>query len=454
MNQDPMMQIFLEECMDLVAQYETYLSMAQEREGYDAELINEIFRITHTLKADATMMLFECIAVPAREFERLLHFYRNENGCQVRFSEFTELLSELIRYVGRQIDKIMNNEARESDGNELIERIRDYRHELKQKLFPELMEEAASTEEEAVRYYIASSSEGNVSEIVEDSRQILVYDDVEEAGSEDETQKKRRASVSHGEIEELYRVVERLNNLEHRILQRFQGRIEETADLLMDLHHATGALWDWISHIWTTPIGYISVKLHRIVEEMNRTLGKHVQLHIEGESVYIERSWQERISTAMIHLVRNAVDHGIESEEQRQHAGKDKYGNIYICYSRLEPEDLFEIRVSDDGYGMDISRILARARESGLVDKDSKPTEQELMKFIFYPGFSTSDGSSDYSGRGVGMDAVRYCIREIGGTISVISKQGEGTEFVIRIPYQDAAVEEGELEDEGIDSRR
>ncbi len=175
-----------------------------------------------------------------------------------------------------------------------------------------------------------------------------------------------------------------------------------------------------------------AARLRHIVRQTARELGKNAQLEITGGNVEVDRNVLERMIAPFEHMVRNALDHGIESEKTRKRLGKPKIGKITID-TRNQGNEII-MRFSDDGAGLDIAEIRDKAIERGLMPVDAALSEEETMQFILVSGFSTADHVTHISGRGVGMDVVHNEVRQLGGTMSVDTEKGAGTTFVIRLP--------------------
>jgi two-component system chemotaxis sensor kinase CheA len=167
------------------------------------------------------------------------------------------------------------------------------------------------------------------------------------------------------------------------------------------------------------------------VRDLAGRLGKQVTLKTFGESTELDKGLIEKISDPMVHLVRNAIDHGLETTEDRIKAGKDPVGTITLAASHQGGNIIIE--VSDDGKGLNRDRILAKAREKGIPVADN-PTDADVWNLIFAPGFSTADAVTDLSGRGVGMDVVRRNIQSLGGETVLESVTGKGTKVTIKLP--------------------
>jgi len=184
----------------------------------------------------------------------------------------------------------------------------------------------------------------------------------------------------------------------------------------------------------TTPLKRIVEPLPRMAREIAQRLGKRVEVAIHNADIELDRSILDRLSDPLVHLFRNAVDHGIEPPEVRSAAGKPQVGRIVVDARR--EKDLIHITVSDDGRGIDLEALRTRAVEAGIVLSDlaeDLPPE-EVAAFVFHPGLSTAAVVSDISGRGVGMDAVRATIESLGGHIELATEQGRGTTTTLVVP--------------------
>lgn len=180
------------------------------------------------------------------------------------------------------------------------------------------------------------------------------------------------------------------------------------------------------------PIGSVFSRVPRILRELAASTGKQVRLVVSGESTELDRAVIERLGEPLTHLIRNAVDHGIESPETRLAAGKPAEGVVTLSAEHRAGRIL--IRISDDGQGINRRRVLAKAIEKGLVAADAQISSEDIDQLIFEAGFSTATIVSNVSGRGVGMDVVRQNVKELGGRITIESEQGRGTTFVLTLP--------------------
>lgn len=206
------------------------------------------------------------------------------------------------------------------------------------------------------------------------------------------------------------------------------------------LHKITAELQDLVMSIRMVPLTATFHKMQRIVRDMSRKLGKEIQLNLAGEETEVDKNIIEHLSDPLMHLIRNSIDHGIGSPEERVAKGKQKAG-IVTLEAKNAGGDVFII-VRDDGKGLDRNKILRRAKENGLLNKpENEMSDKEIFNLIFLPGFSTKDSISEYSGRGVGMDVVTKNIEAVGGSVSVDSTEDAGTTVTIKIPLTLAIID-------------
>ncbi len=201
-----------------------------------------------------------------------------------------------------------------------------------------------------------------------------------------------------------------------------------------ELTRASQAVQDMVMRVRMVPIDTAFARLPRLVRDLSNQLGKRVDLQIEGRDTELDRTAVDALVEPLMHLVRNAIDHGIESPSRRVELGKPELGRLLIS-ARHEGGEVV-IGISDDGAGVDYRAVIARAVERGLLPAENaeRVDPEQAIEFIFMPGFSTAQSVSDVSGRGVGMDAVRAAVRGFGGDVRVRSAPGEGTITELRMP--------------------
>lgn len=187
------------------------------------------------------------------------------------------------------------------------------------------------------------------------------------------------------------------------------------------------------------PIGTVFSRYPRLVRDFCRKTGKKIDLIIKGEETELDKTVIEMIGDPLTHIIRNSVDHGIESPEERLALGKPEVGEIVL--DAYHEGNHIAITVSDNGAGLNLEKIYKKALEKGLISEKEEMPEKDIANLIFLPGFSTADKVTDISGRGVGMDVVKKALNSLGGLIDIKTKKGEGTSFIIRLPLTLAIIQ-------------
>jgi two-component system chemotaxis sensor kinase CheA len=201
---------------------------------------------------------------------------------------------------------------------------------------------------------------------------------------------------------------------------------------LEEFQRLTRDIQDSVMMIRAQPVKSLFQRMSRIVRESSAAVGKDVRLHVFGEGTEVDKTVIERLADPLTHMIRNAVDHGLEIPEKRLAAGKSAQGRVNLSAAHRSGRVVIE--VSDDGAGINRARVLQIAIDKGLVPADVSLSDTEIDNLLFLPGFSTAAVVSDLSGRGVGMDVVRTAIQALGGRITITSNPGEGTTFSISLP--------------------
>ena len=241
------------------------------------------------------------------------------------------------------------------------------------------------------------------------------------------------------QLDELYNLVEQL--VTSRIkLRREMEREGIDSDNLDELDKITGSLQDTAMDMRLIPLSKIVDTFPRLVRDVARETGKEVNFTVSGEDIELDRTILTEIRDPLVHVLRNAVDHGIEPPEVREENGKERTGNVSLTATR--DRDHVNIEVADDGGGLDTDMLKEKAMEKGVKTESEleRMEDSEIYELIFHPGFSTADEVTDVSGRGVGMDVVQNTVKQLDGTINVDSELGEGTVVTLRLPVTVAIV--------------
>lgn len=246
--------------------------------------------------------------------------------------------------------------------------------------------------------------------------------------------------VAAEKIDTLVDLVGEMVTVQARLTQlASQAQIPELGAVAEEVERLTAELRDNTMSIRMMPIGPTFSKFKRTVRDLSNELGKEVVLETSGAATELDKTVIERLGDPLMHLIRNSIDHGIESPEERRSAGKAPQGTIRLAARHSGAHVVIE--VSDDGAGLDTARILAKATERGIVKQDAQLSDREVYDLIFAPGFSTAARVSNVSGRGVGMDVVRQNVDALRGTIEVGSEKGGGTTITLKLPLTLAIID-------------
>jgi two-component system, chemotaxis family, sensor kinase CheA len=220
--------------------------------------------------------------------------------------------------------------------------------------------------------------------------------------------------------------------LAQRVTEAGLARGSDVTVGLDELEQLTRGIQDSVMAIRAQPVKSVFQRMPRLVREVAALTGKSVRLFTEGENTEVDKTVIERLADPLTHMIRNAIDHGLEKPEKRVAAGKPEEGLVRL--SAAHRSGRIVIEVADDGAGIDRARVRASAVNKGLISADAQLSDDEIDNLIFLPGFSTAEKVSDISGRGVGMDVVKRSIQALGGRISITSKPGQGSVFTLSLP--------------------
>lgn len=282
--------------------------------------------------------------------------------------------------------------------------------------------------------------------LIEDER-LTFISDAERSGPLDAVETSRTRSSEQVFIKVDARKLDELINAVGELVIRNSAcnshpAIRQDADLgelLEDVGQLVEQIRDRALNLRMVPIGEVFQRFPRVVRDVCKELGKRIDLKVSGADTELDKSMVEKLNDPLLHIVRNAMDHGIESIEQRLAAGKPEQGTLAL--NAYHQSGSVVIEISDDGRGLDTNRILQKAQERGLVEPDTQLAERDIFNLIFAPGFSTAEKVSDLSGRGVGLDVVRQNIEQLRGTVDIQSTPGKGSTFRIQLPLTLAIID-------------
>ncbi|MFO8115116.1 MAG: chemotaxis protein CheA [Halorubrum sp.] len=245
--------------------------------------------------------------------------------------------------------------------------------------------------------------------------------------------------VDVDQVDELYGLVEQLVTSRIKLRRELEAA-DAQSDALDELDKLASSLQDTAMDMRLIPFSQVSDSFPRLVRDISRDLDKRIDFEIEGDDVELDRTILTEMRDPLVHVLRNAVDHGIESPEEREAAGKDPTGRVRLTAER--ERDHVIIEVADDGGGLDPDQLRQKAVDEGVKSREAVEamTDDEIYDLVFHPGFSTAEEVTDVSGRGVGMDVVRTTARDLDGSVSVESEPGAGTTVRFRLPVTVAIV--------------
>ncbi len=245
--------------------------------------------------------------------------------------------------------------------------------------------------------------------------------------------------LKQSDVNQLFRIASLLLNLEAKIRSLLPGH-GEAGRVCRELRRVVSELYTLVSGMRLVPIRNVLNYAERVAYDTASKLGKEIKVETRGHDIRIDRLMAEILPEALLHIVRNAVDHGIEPPEERVASGKPRYGTIKIIAE--QEGNYIAVSVEDDGRGIDVETVKRRAVELGIVKSDEvdKLTWSDIVRILTTPGFSTKKRASLVSGRGVGLDVVRSIVEKLGGDLIIQSERGKGTVVKLRVPYHAAAI--------------
>jgi two-component system chemotaxis sensor kinase CheA len=436
---DDLTREFIAESVEGLDRMERCLTELEVRPE-DGELLAEIFRTVHTIKGTTGFLGFA-------RLEKLTHAGENLLGAlrDGRLAVSEELVGGLLRLLDtlRSILRLIETTGGEGhracdDDSELIA------------LLVEL-----NSDPQGIESRIELSAEPTALEALEQSADVVAGVEVRESLQGNGMEQRRQVPVSsygteYGGSERSLRIgVDVLNRMMNLVgdlvLTRNQILQRETAaanfpELARRLDGITADLRETVMQARMQPVGHLFNKFPRMVRDLARICGREVRIEFSGAETGLDKSLLEAIKDPLTHAVRNAVDHGIEAPEQRRLAGKPAEGCVRL--KAFHQSGFVVIEIVDDGAGIGIARVLAKAVERGLVTEEQAEgmTEREALQLIFLPGFSTAVAVTHVSGRGVGMDVVRANVEKVGGSVEIESRVGVGTTLRLRVPLTLAIV--------------
>lgn len=450
-----------------------------ENDPTNAEGLAAVFRAYHTIKGVAGFLQLESIQRLAHEVESLLDLARNKTlTLDGQMISLILTSRDSLKQLTDQIDHALTTGEQPTEAVPVRQLIQDVKRTTQAALSGDYGAPKAATAPKAAPAPVAEApkpaptvaaqdvaipapaakpapaeepeEEDVITEAITATRAPIAAKaanlDPDEASQHLLNQQSKRAAtirVDYEKVSNLMDMVGELVIVESQLTSgsesyaqtnpHFQRMMNQLKRITKDLQHTSMALR-------LVPIKPSFQKVARMVRDLSIAFGKKVEFTMSGEETELDRSVVEQIADPLVHMVRNAIDHGLEPDEQtRVQAGKPAAGTISLRAYQLGSSIVIEL--SDDGRGLNAEKILKKARERGIVDRNAEMTKEEIHQLIFLPGFSTADKVTDISGRGVGMDVVRRNIEALRGTVQVVSNPGHGTTFKIKLPLTTAIID-------------
>jgi len=439
-----MTEMFYDESSGILCDMRKCL-MAKPEGGYGQDVVEELFRGVHTLKADSAMMLYEQLAALSSTLESLLYCFRGGEKRIEDTKRFSDIISEYLDFFEMETDKLSQGKTPDGDAHELEQKIKEYTTEMTDRMQDDEKAEYHQKISKPRRqvFYIAgaaddkevsSGSKENAEEKKGSKEELLDSQQGTSSSAEFKKKRKRKKYIisadARDKICQASRDLLRLTDaLEYSHTE--DGQIVISEKRLKKLRKIQGDLEEAKQELVNTDFVPVARKMEIVVDEMSDELGKPVKLLIKGEETLVDSEKREKISGALIHLIRNAVDHGIEDMETRERLGKSPMGLIKLRFG-TENGNL-EVSVKDDGAGIDTKAVLKAAQKNGGLEKPAEEyTEKEIYKLMLRSGVTTTEKANAYSGRGVGMDVINHNVEELGGKLKISSKKGIGTTFTMK----------------------
>ncbi|HSY50851.1 MAG TPA: chemotaxis protein CheA [Thermoanaerobaculia bacterium] len=400
-DRQQLIDAFVAETDDVLDEMEQ-LFLRLEQTPEDDQLLHEIFRGVHTLKGNASCLQYDDLTQFAHVMEELLDGMR-EGRIDANVARISQLLEA--------VDALRDLSLRSVSGNA-----------------------ALTAAEQALLHQISAWSAG--------SNTVNHVNAASNGDAQQSSRSSRSARTLRVGIEKLDRMLDLAGEIATvrgnvRQLVEETSRDEKTLDAVRELDRLSFDLQEAIMNVRLVPVGPSLRHFHRVVRDLAASQGKRVTLALEGEDVEVDTTVIEQLKDPITHMIRNAIDHGIEPAQVRTDRGKNPSGTIRI--TALHQSGGIVFRLSDDGSGLNETSIAERTRAMGLDPE--RLTRQELWNMTLRPGFSTASEITDLSGRGVGMDVVRRNVESLRGTLNIDSQTGTGTTINIRLPLTVAVID-------------
>lgn len=473
MSADDLVKEFLIESFENLSLINDQLTKL-ENNGTDKELVNAIYRTIHTMKGSAGFLGFKKLNDLTHNTENLIDMVREDklpvtsslidvlfgvfDICQKMLKCIEDNGNEGSRDVSKLNDKLVafmskdHTSQEENSDQSVQENQEDELDSLREQVDAGVID--ASVLEEFEKEMGASNDDNVVPikapEVKVEKETIVAKEEpeVENKKAPPSETKSNKKSVADSFVRVNVQALDKIMNIVGELVLN-RNQIVQHSNMLnnselnrlsQQLNVITSELQGEVMSTRMQPVGNVLNMFERLIRDLSKEFSKKIQLKLAGQETELDKTLIEAIKDPLVHIVRNACDHGLESTQEREAAGKNATGLIEIKAYNESGQVIIEI--NDDGKGLSREKILNKAIEKGLVqpDRASSLSDQQIFYLIFNPGFSTADKVTNISGRGVGMDVVKTNIEKKGGSVNVSSREGEGTTFKLKFPLTLAIV--------------
>lgn len=434
-----MLDSYLYECFQLLEQMDAIVLSGDGEGFFHADDIQEIFRILHTIKGTSGIMMYDNIGLMAHKLEDIFYYLREVSAQEVPKAGLTECIFAAADFMMEELGKIKRGEHPDGNPEEAVRKTEEYLEAVK----AEIRRRGVEMPPENVYASPGMYYNAPLQEKPKPRKRVKI-----DLGTEPEPKPEmhpgdyvlmeRKQAGKEALIGISIEKLEKVNALSKKLLQlNVEADTLEKESIKRRLHEIVEELRASVWDMRKTPIATIFRRMNRVVYSLSHRLSKEIEIRTEGEELLADRLLVEQLTEPMLHVVRNAADHGIESVEERRAAGKKPRGVITLG-AWTEGKRLF-LSVKNDGRKLDAGRIFARAKEKGFIAMDAdigNYGEEEIFRMITRPGFSTMDTVTEISGRGIGMDIVASRLKELGGSLRIRNLPDEGVEMVMEVPLE------------------
>lgn len=449
---DEMIISFLNESAELMDAVESAILNLEKQPG-EKGFIDEAFRAVHTVKGNAGFFQYADVEQLCMGLESFLDTFRNQER-RVDQASITTMLSavDALRS-GLVMPDGIAGPANKDEGMKLHPDAEEPAAPARAAGIGEILVEMGVVDEEKVQAALRQQSmkvgeilvqQGSATE-QDVSQALKKQGERPQVGQESLPQRRKKSDirVDTERLDSLFNLVGELITAEGMVVNN-----PDLDGLVLENFRRSGGILNKITReiqevtmaIRMIPLDGLFNKMRRLIRDLSRKFQKEIVLRVSGEDTEMDRNVIDEVSDPLVHIIRNAIDHGIEPVQERMSAGKRHAGHLSLG-ARYEGNEIW-ISIKDDGRGLHREKILAKALERGIINDPSREmSDEEIYQLIFEPGFSTAEQVSEISGRGVGMDVVKKNIEKLRGKVEVRSTHGEGTEFILKIPLTLAIID-------------